>query len=320
MLRSILVPLDGSPFAAKALPPASRLARASGATLHLVLAHDPTQGIGPFAEFGPPSVLLVEELGRREETYLAHTAARLRREGVRVMVHHEDGFAGRVIARSAPAAKADLLVMSTHGRGGMGRLGLGSVADYVVRHLETPVLLVPAHAATPRGIPGRRVLVPIDLSPESLAILPALERLAGSGARRHGAPARGARGMRVMLLHVMVPVYAVALPSMPYPMSQDAALTELRWDQAKKQLARAAAAARRRGFAVTTRLIAGARAASTVLDLLHQGRFDLVAMTTHGYGGIRRLLLGSVANKVIRNARKPVLVVRPPRKSRSGKK
>ncbi|MGQ0702967.1 MAG: universal stress protein [Gemmatimonadales bacterium] len=320
MLRSILVPVDGSPFAEKALALASRLARASGATLHLVLAHDPTQGIGPFGEFGPPSVLLIEELERREETYLARTAARLQREGVRVMVHHEDGFAGRVIARTAGAVKAGLVVMSTHGRSGVGRLGLGSVADDVVRHLEIPVLLVPAPAATPRGVPGRRVLVPVDLSAESLAVLPALEELAGLGARRRGPAARGTKGVRVMLIHVVVPVYAVALPSMPYPMSQDAALTELRWEQAKKQLTRAAAAARRRGFAVSTRLVAGARAASTVLEHLHHGRFDLVAMTTHGYGGLRRLLLGSVANKVIRNARKPVLLVRPSRHPRAARK
>jgi len=311
MLRSILVPLDGSPFAERALPVASRLAQASGATLHLVMAHDPTQGIGPFAEFGPPSVLLMEELERREETYLARTAARLRTAAhLRVKVHHDDGIAGKVIARAARAMNAGLLVMSTHGRGAVGRLGLGSVADYVVRHLETAILLVPAEDPPYRGLAGRRVLVPLDLSPESGAVLGPLEELG-----------RLKKGTRVTLLHVVEPVYALALPTMPYPISQDSALLELRWAQARQQLIRVKAAGRRRGLTISTRLVAGARAAATILDVLHKGRFDLVAMTTHGYGGLRRMLLGSVTNKVIRHARKPVLVIRPPApRARAGRR
>lgn len=313
MLRSILVPVDGSEFAERAIPLATRLAQASRATLHLVLAHDPIEGIGPFAELGPPSVLLMEEMERREEAYLKRLAARLRRQkGLRVKVRQVDGMAGRVIAKVAGAVKADLLVMSTHGRGALRRFGLGSVADYVVRQLDVPILLVPAESAPARGLPGRRILVPLDLSTESADVLPILDQLG----HRRGA------GVRVQLLHVVVPVYSLAFPTMPFPMTESAAVTELRWAQARQSLARAKLGVARRGFTVSTRVVAGARAAARILDVLHHGNFDLVAMTTHGHRGIRRFLLGSVASKVIRHARKPVLIVRPrlPRRRRGARK
>jgi nucleotide-binding universal stress UspA family protein len=310
MLRSIVVPLDGSRFAERALPIASRLAKASDATLHLVMAQDPTQGLAPFAELGPPSVLLMEELDRRHTAYLERTAVRLRKAGrIRVNVVHADGAAGRVIARTVKSARAGLVVMSTHGRGALGRVGLGSVADYVVRHLEIPILLIPSKGILPRGIPARRVLIPLDLSPESGTVLDAIEDLVGTS-----------RGTRLTVLHVVEPVPVVSLPTMPYPINADGQLAELQWEQARKRLAEFEVLARRRGFLVSARLVAGPRAGAVILDQLHGSGVDLVAMTTHGYSGFKRLLLGSVTNKVIRNARKPVLVLRPKRGSGRARK
>lgn len=300
MLRSLVVPLDGSRFAERALPVAARIARNANATLYLVMAEDPTQGLAPFAEFGPPSVLLMEELDRRHTAYLERTAARLRRAGrIRVQVLYRDGAAGRVIARAAEATRSGLVVMSTHGRGALGRIGLGSVADHVVRHLEIPILLLPPRAPRLRSLPGRRVLVPLDLSPESSAVLDALAELG---------PALGT--VRVTLLHVVEPVPTVVLPSLA-ALNPDGALTELRWEQARLRIGRVETTARRLGFTVKTRLVAGSRAGATILEHLDRGNYDLLALTTHGYSGFKRLLLGSVANKVIRHAGKPVLVARP---------
>lgn len=310
MVRSIVVPLDGSRFAERALPSASRIAQAKDATLYLVMAQDPTQGLAPFAEFGPPSVLLIEELDHRHSAYLERTAARLRKAGrIRVNVLHQDGAAGRVIARVVKSTKAGLVVMSTHGGGAVGRLGLGSVADYVVRHLDVPVLLIPSNGVLPRGIPGRRILLPLDLSPESRAILDAIEDLVDETGRT-----------RLTGFHVVEQLPVIGLPTMPFPINPDGQLVELRWEQARKRLADFEAAAGRRGFSVSTRLVEGPRAGAAILNQIHTGSFDLVAMTTHGYSGFKRLLLGSVTNKVIRNARKPVLVVRPKGRARRGKK
>ncbi len=309
MIRSALVPLDGSRVAERALPIASRIVRAADATLHLLMVQDPTQGLAPFAEFGPPSILLMEELDRSHSAYLERTAARLRRAGrIRVKVIYEDGAAGRVIVREAQRLPGALIVMSTHGRGALGRLGLGSVADYVVRHADAPVLLLPG-GPPPRGIPGRRILVPLDLSPESGRVLDPIADLAGLGLR----PA-------ITAMHVVEPVPALTLPTMPYPVDADGELARLHWAQAERKLSEFEALARRRGLNASGRVVAGARAGATILEQISQGSFDLVAMTTHGYSGFKRLLLGSVTNKVIRHSTQPVLVVRPSGKGRRGKR
>jgi nucleotide-binding universal stress UspA family protein len=300
MIRSVVVPLDGSRLAERAIPTASRIAQAAEATLHLVMAQDPTQGLAPFAEFGPPSVLLMEELDRRHGAYLERTAARLRKAGrIRVKVTYQDGAAGRVITKVAGSLRGGLVVMSTHGRGALGRFGLGSVADYVVRHVECPVLLIPG-GPLPRSIPGRRILVPLDLSAESSRVLDPIADLAGLGLR----PA-------ITAIHVVEPMPMLALPTVPYPVGDDGELAQAQWTQAEQRLAEFQALGRRRGLKVSGRVVSGARAGATILDQLNQGGYDLIAMTTHGYSGFKRLLLGSVTNKVIRHATKPMLVVRP---------
>ncbi len=300
MIRSVLVPLDGSRLAERAIATAARAAAAADATLHLLLVQDPTQGLAPFAEFGPPGVLLIEELDRQQEAYLERAAARLRKAGrIRVKVIYQDGAAGRVIGRVASSLRGCLIVMSTHGHGALGRIGLGSVADYVVRHVESPVMLIPG-GPLPRGIPGRRILVPLDLSPESGRILDRIADLAGLGLRP-----------TITVVHVVEPMPMLTLPTLPYPINADGNLEQLHWSQAERRIGDFEAQARRRGFTVSGRVLVGAGAASTILDQLRKGSFDLLAMTTHGYTGFRRLLLGSVTNKVIRNATKPMLIVRP---------
>jgi nucleotide-binding universal stress UspA family protein len=305
MIKSIVVPLDGSRVAERAIPVAARLAKKTGATLHLVMAQEPTQGLAPFSEIGPPSVLLMEELDRRHEGYLDRTAARLRRVGVRIKTVMADGAAGKVIARTVKSARAGLVVMSTHGRGALDRFGLGSVSDYLVRHLEVPILLIPRRSPAPRGVPGRRILVPLDLSRESLAVLDVIEALIGTDTR-------------VTLLHIVEPVSAFPLPVMSVLPAAEIPFPEAQVQRARSHLRELERAARRRGFSVKSQLLVGGRPARVILDQLDRSSHDLVALGTHGYGGFRRLLLGSVTNKVIHNARKPVLVIRPKRR-RSGK-
>lgn len=310
MIKSIVVPIDGSRLSERAIPVAARLAQAHQATMHLVLAQEPTAGLGPFGDVDLPSVLFIEELDRQHAAYLDRIANRLRKAGLRVKTVLTDGAAGRVIARTVQSAHAGLVVMSTHGRGAIGRLGMGSVCDYVVRHLEAPILVIPANARVPRGIAGRRVLVPLDLSPESGRVLDVIGDLMGT------AP-------RLTLLNVIESVPLTSLPAMAIIPPTDASFTRLQWERAQGQMELLESKARRLGFPVTTRLMTDAPAAA-ILDQLHRGSYDLVAMTTHGYGGFKRLLLGSVTDKVIRNAGKPVLVIRPkaraPRSRKMGRR
>ena len=141
-LRTILVPLDGSALAETALPKALELAEASGARVLLLRAAqsqtfpgiDPTGG----------QVKVVSEA----ETYLAEIQKRLTRQGrVEVETSVWYGPAAHAIVEAARIHKADEIVMTTHGRSGLGRLLLGSVAESVLRGTTTPILLLRAEGA-----------------------------------------------------------------------------------------------------------------------------------------------------------------------------
>jgi nucleotide-binding universal stress UspA family protein len=210
--------------------------------------------------------------------------------------------AGEEIVEEAARIGADLIVMATHGRGAIKRIWLGSVADHVVRHATVPILLIrPQEPGAPAAEPEiRGILVPLDLSELSRTILdPVIEF-----ARLTGAP--------VTLLYVLERFYQTMEPGVPYPIPQDPGIAELQRASAARLLEEAATSLRKHGIPVTTRVVIASQAAAGVLDTLAERGQDLVALATHGTGGIRRLVVGSVADHVIRGASKPVLIVRPP--------
>jgi nucleotide-binding universal stress UspA family protein len=129
--RTVVVPLDGSPFAEHALGWAQALALEAGATLLLVSVVN-GRGARPIAD----------KLPTRIDCYLHETAARLQAEGLEVQSQVVQGDPAEKILRASSEASADLIVMSTHGRSALQRLWLGSVAMEVVRHATLPVLLI----------------------------------------------------------------------------------------------------------------------------------------------------------------------------------
>ena len=303
--RNIVVPLDGSRFGEVALSYATSLARSAGARLHLVIAHEPVAALVGMGESFPPPDF--DEAGRvREQEYLAETAAgvRDRTGGLAVEFRALEGPAGIALVEEIQRLGADLVVMSTHGRGAMGRLWFGSVADHVVRHVDVPVLLVRPSLgkAEAAGAPGElgSILVTLDLSPESERILEPVIQLA-TLTQGH-----------VTLTHFLEPVLGFVEPSVPYPVPVDPAILELNRAKAQRYLDRVADRLRDRGISVNTRVLDADGVPGNLLRALAGKQFDLVAMTTHGRGGLKRLFLGSVADKVIRGGTKPVLVVRPP--------
>jgi nucleotide-binding universal stress UspA family protein len=302
MFRTVLVPLDGSWFAESALPVAARLAKAAGAKLHLVLVHVPAPALVGMGDVVLPTPELEAEMQSEERAYIADTAAGISLGGgVAVEVRESDGRAGPEICEEATRIGADLVVMATHGRGGFRRLWLGSVADYVVRHMSVPVLLVHPDRKGVLGAPPqlRRILVALDLSKDGEAILKpaiALARVTGAA---------------LTLVHVTELVFETAIPAMPSPVLPDQALLEASQTAARERLDRIATRLRALGLKADVRVTLGIGAASGLVDLLEEDEFDLIAMTTHGRGGMSRVLLGSVADKVIRSAAKPVLVLRP---------
>jgi nucleotide-binding universal stress UspA family protein len=298
VIRLILVPLDGSRFAEQALPLAETIARRAGARLRLMSAHEPRPDLTPGLD-APAVEARNLEIRSATQAYLAETAGRLGSLGGEPVISEViDGAAGPSVAAVVARHRPDLVVMSTHGRGPLSRFWLGSVADHLIRHLSVPLLLVrpPAGAeAGPATI--RRVLVALDLSTESASML----AIAGPLARVLEA--------ELTLLHVVEPIVGIVDGALPFPIPVDSSAIQRRKAEAERKLGELAAGLAANG-AVGVRVVVGVGAAPTILDEAAGGDHDLVAMTTHGAGGMRRLLVGSVADKVIRGSTRPVLVLR----------
>jgi nucleotide-binding universal stress UspA family protein len=156
-LDKILVPLDGSPLGEAALAPAVSLAGA-GTTVMLLRAAEAHTLLG-----ADPTDAQVEVVHEAEE-YLAEVAARLKRQGVKnVQTSVWYGPAAAAIVDAARLRKADLIVMSTHGRSGLGRLIVGSVAESVLRGTMTPIMLLRSDGA-PVEAPATSSAQPREMS------------------------------------------------------------------------------------------------------------------------------------------------------------
>lgn len=152
MYEHLLVPLDGSPAAERVLEHAEAIAAAFGSTVTLLRATvsaemvilETSAGEGVAGDVGPAldpdPIVEADEVSATE--YLEAVAARLRQRKLTVNVEHIEGSASDVIVERAAALGVSLILMTTHGRGGLGRLVFGSVADAVLRHASSPVLLV----------------------------------------------------------------------------------------------------------------------------------------------------------------------------------
>ena len=153
MYEHLLVALDGSDVAERVLPHVEAIAAAFGSTVTLVRAGIATEtllaqsaaGGGPGIGDVPPAIdptLILEADRASTSEYLAGIEARLRRQDLKVKTEQPEGPAEDVIVERARALGVDLILMTTHGRSGLGRVIFGSVADSVLRHAHCPVLLV----------------------------------------------------------------------------------------------------------------------------------------------------------------------------------
>jgi nucleotide-binding universal stress UspA family protein len=303
MYRSLLIPLDGSSFAEQALPMAVEIAVRSGAALHIVLVHKAIAVVpGP----GEPVVLdpVVDDASRRqEEEYLATVSKPLTGKRLHVVTSLLDGPTAQAIGDYARARAIDLVVLTTHGRGILSRFWIGSVADRLVRQLEQPILLVRPQAV--RGAPSpatvRRILVPLDGSPLAASMVEPAVRFG----ELLGAEFTLFRAV-VLPPPVWLPVPGVIMP----PEGGGSASTRLELE-AKRYLHHVAQQLRLKGLSVEAAVEVAPDPVSAIADYAERHGADLIAIATHGYGGATRLLLGSVADKLLRTATVPLLVWRP---------
>ena len=300
-LRNILVPLDGSPFAESVLPLALDLARRAGARVTLATVHTP-----PLPPGGPPGSpfpdpRLDAELRADVRAYLdlmRHRLARESPDGPPIEVALLEGAVADAIADHVRLTAVDLVVLGSHGRGGVSRLWLGSVTDALVRRLDVPTLVVHPDASPASRLPPtrgfRRVLLPVDGTPAQTA---AVEMAADTV---------GALGVAYTLLHVVSPVprCGAASAAAAYAERDGAAQREL----VLGALAPIERTLRERGAETETLVRFHPSPAEAILAVAAETGADLIALGTHARGPIGRLLLGSVTDKVLRGATVPVLV------------
>jgi len=307
MYRTILVPLDGSPFAEHALPLALAIAGRAGATLRLVLVHAPVALPHDGSEMIYDAAL-DGSLRDQEVDYLAHLAKRLA-DLSRLEVKHRviDGPIAEMIHGEATATQADLVVMTTHGRGPFNRLWLGSIADQLVRRLPARLLLVrPGDGLPNLAQPPlvRNMLIALDGSEFAEQII-------------EPATALGALlGAEYTLVRVINPVphFAARFAGhgvVAYGKDLEQRLGDFQGQlrsAAETYLDRVAAALQTRSLKVRTQVLDSDQPAAALLSLAASLPADVIALKTHGRHGVGRLLLGSVADKVVRGAAVPVLL------------
>lgn len=304
MFTSIAVPLDGSAFGDLALPYAVSLARRGGATLQLMHVHRssmPGAALEPLPQYRFEDVVEADEATDsaaflRESRRLREIAQLLADEhGLVVSSCILHGSPADALAERAQTSGASLIVMATHAAGGVLHAWLASTSDAVARDSALPVLLVqPGAGATPPDgdVRFRRMLVPLDGSSFSEAIVaPAVDL-----ARLMGA--------EITLLHVASPADGPWLRSRSRAPGESPDYVEAYLESLVETLPP-------QRPPVRIRVVAHWSPARAILDELEQGDYDLVAMASHGRGGVRPLLLGSTADRVLRGTRLPVLLVCP---------
>lgn len=291
-LETLLIATDGSTGGEKAVRVGLELARRLGAEVEFVNAVE--HGEEPADAHLATGLTLLHDLDRHRGKLALEQATGLAEEaGVRSRALQRPGHPEQVILERA--GEADLVVMGTHGRGGPGRWVLGSVAEAVLARSPKPVLVV-HESYTPR--PGaetdfQRLLIATD----------------GSGcsekAARLGLELARALGAGVTFLYAVEEAWRPAASALP--LAEALGLIERdTLAQAAALLEAAQAQVRESGVDAEVRLAQG-RARGCILEAARE--HDLVVMGTHGRTWLDRLVLGSVAEGVVRRSRAPVLVV-----------
>ena len=302
MLRSILVPLDGSPLAERALPIAMDIARRAGGTVHLIRAHVPLAIVGATAEgvFTQDMLAADDALRNRATQYLNQHAHTLAKEwGVVVEAHVEDGTPSACITEAADRVNAGLIVMTTHGAGGFAPGWLGSVCDAVIRHTHRAVLALPendAHAG--RSFVPKRIAMALDGSARADGIIPAARDLA----LLFGAEVDVVRMVAPFIPNDVASILTSERPD-PYGIDAEAAAAKDAIDAVVRGLKEV-------GLKAEATVRVELSPVKALLDHVNETDPDVLALATQGRG-VSRLIVGSVADKLIRGAKRPVLVIRP---------
>lgn len=295
-ISRILVPTDFSATSDEALAYAKTLAGRFGASLHLVHAfEDPFTSAAFAAEmYATLPLSLRDEMLRDVERRLAERLPADQKVLFNGTTEAVTGTPAKTILDYSATLGADLIVMGTHGRSGMAHLLLGSVAERVVRLAAAPVLTIRQAAGS-----VKRILVPLDFSATADAALDYAHLVA----ERCGAS--------IQLLNVLDdPFVSEGLTAEAY-ISEAPVLRSALLRDAQSRLAHRSAS-REQGIRVDSEVLFG-NGAKTIAEYAKERGADMIVMGTHGRTGVAHLLIGSVAEQLVRIAPCPVMTVRHPK-------
>lgn len=311
MYSKVIVPLDGSELSERSLPHARLIAGALSLPIELVEAFD----VLPSAMHTASAMFATERMLEEARTQSGHYLEQVRTELV--------GMGYAATATTLPGAPASaivdwvggdpeaLVVMSTHGRGGIARWALGSVADKVLHSIPNPMLLIRSDSGkAAAAIEPKAVMAPLDGSTLSELSL------------EHAAIMAAALKSQIMLLRInpdaelyrqyLRPAARGATETADSDWAPVEELVEADANDARMSLERAARRlANEFGFGgdVAYRTLESRNVAEAIVDTAATEQ-AMVVITTHGRSGINRLVLGSVTDRVVRHSDVPVLVVR----------
>jgi len=300
MYTGMLIPLDGSKTAEKVLPYARYLAGRLETPVELLAVIDIAELAAQVsAEKARFLNTMIEDGVRQSKEYLTRIAATF--PGSRVKCTIEKGRAGDAIIGRGEADTGMLIAMGTHGRSGMNRWLLGSVAEKVLRGTTNPLLLVRAtdEAKSEGEATLKSVVVPLDGSEIAASVLPMVAGLAKN------------LGLEVELFRAFnIPYSVYGTGDGYYAVNVDELIAEV-GNEAREYLEKKSAELKKLGVAKVTCTTKEGFGADEIISLGRNTPDNFIAMCSHGRSGVKRWVLGSVTETVVRHSEDPVLIVRP---------
>lgn len=313
MFGNILVCLDGSKLAEQILLYATAVARKFDSQVILFEAVPEPIVLSPGVP-GVPGAPVSTPAMRREAQeateaatcYLEDIAERLRVQKVQVETVTIPGGAGQAIVSYAQQNNVGLIAMATHGRTGLGRAVFGSVADHVLHQSGLPIMVVRPQGTLPQAMPDshsfRKILVCLDGSTIAELVLPYAEALAG------------AFDSQLLLVRVATISRAVLVGAGAdaAPASGEVLVARMQAAEAEagRYLEGIAAPIKEKGCKVETVVLRGAPVGDAIIDYASKNSVDLISIVAHGHGGLGRAVFGSIADQVLRESGRPILVVK----------
>ena len=299
MYTRILIPLDGSKTAENVLPYARFLAGAFKVPVELMAVIDIAEMAAHLsAEKAPHLDTMVEDGVRSSQEYLKRVAASF--PGVKVNCTVEKGKAADAIVEKGEADKGALITMATHGRSGVNRWLLGSVAEKVLRSTTNPLLLVRAReqAKSEGEASFKSIILPLDGSEMAERALPAVAALAKQ------------LGLGIVLFRAYHIPYSVYGDGDGYSAVNIESLIAEVGDEARSYLDTKTAELKKQGLEKVTCIAKEGFSGDEIIKVGRETPGSLVAMCSHGRSGVKRWVLGSVTETVVRHSEGPVLIVR----------